>query len=182
MPPRLRIRREVTKSDAGAREVVLNKIGVWAASGLLDRAKLLGASHPNHYLLPADCSKHTKAIDPVHGLCGYDVTRSQVSWASAWEKLRDAAGFPDIRFHDLRHTFITQAVEGGVPIEVIMAQVGHISVEMTRYYTHLGTRARERVATASEMANVGLLESFEVHSLPFQLAPAPEPTVFADVQ
>jgi hypothetical protein len=44
-----------------------------------------------------------------------------------------------------------------VPIEVVMAQVGHISAEMTRYYTHLGTRARERAAAAVEHRNTNLL-------------------------
>jgi hypothetical protein len=71
--------------------------------------------------------------------------------------MRIAAGLPTLRFHDLRHSFITHAVEEGVPIEVVMAQEGHISAEMTRYYTHLGTRARERAATAAEHRNAGLL-------------------------
>jgi hypothetical protein len=48
----------------------------------------------------------------------------------------------------LRHTHITHAIEEGVPIEVVMAQVGHLSPEMTRYYTHLGSHATHTVATA----------------------------------
>ncbi len=158
----MRIRRETTKSDAGAREVVLNEIAVWAASELLARARLLGASRPTDYLLPANCSKHTKAGDPLHARRGYDVTRPQGSWRSAWQKLRAAAGLPNLRFHDLRHSFITQAVEEGVPIEVVMAQVGHISAEMTRYYTHLGTDARERAATACRAAERISAVSFDI--------------------
>ncbi len=73
--------------------------------------------------------------------------------------MRAAAGLPNLRFHDLRHSFITDAVKGGVPIEVVMAQVGHISVEMTRYYTHLGTDARERAAAAAELRNASLLSA-----------------------
>jgi len=32
-------------------------------------------------------------------------------------------GFP---FHDLRHTFRTQGAQAGVPLEVMMAQLGHM--------------------------------------------------------
>jgi len=55
---------------------------------------------------------------------------------------------PSFRFHDLRHTHITHAVESGVPIEVIMAQVGHLSSDMTRYYTHLGNNAKHKAVAA----------------------------------
>lgn len=46
-----------------------------------------------------------------------------------------------------------------------MAQVGHLSAEMTRYYTHLGTRARERAAAASEQANLSLLTAVRDHAV-----------------
>ena len=62
--------------------------------------------------------------------------------------MKKAAGLVGFRFHDLRHTHITHAVEAGVPIEVIMAQVGHVSADMTRYYTHLGTNAKHRAVEA----------------------------------
>ena len=65
--------------------------------------------------------------------------RHQTSWSTAWENLKAAAGMKNFRFDDLRHTFITQGIEDNVPVEVMMAQVGHVSAEMTRYYTHLST-------------------------------------------
>ena len=130
------------------REPALNDLGAWAVNQLLTRARLLGATEPGHYLLPADLSKHTKHADPLKGGKGYDPTRHQSSWDSAWENLKKAAGLPDLRFHDLRHTHITHAVESGVPIEVVMAQVGHLSAEMTRHYTHLGSKATHSAVAA----------------------------------
>jgi hypothetical protein len=62
---------------------------------------------------------------------------------------------PGLRFHDLRHTHITHAVEEGVPIEVVMAQVGHVSAEMTRYYTHLGGNARHAAVAAIQEEGSG---------------------------
>ena len=126
----------------------MNDLGLWAVSQLLERAKLLGAEDPDHYLLPADLSKHTKRSDPLRGGSGFDPTRHQTSWQSAWESLKKAAGLSGLRFHDLRHTHITHSVEAGVLVEVIMAQVGHLSAEMTRYYTHLGSGAKHAAVVA----------------------------------
>ncbi len=89
---------------------------------------------------------------------------SRASWASAWESLKKAAGLPGFRFHDLRHTHITHAVESGVPIEVIMAQVGHLSAEMTRYYTHLGTNAKHAAVAAVQQMGSAALEVLQIQS------------------
>ncbi len=32
-----------------------------------------------------------------------------LKWDTAWRGLRDAAGLPGLRFHDLRHTVMTEA-------------------------------------------------------------------------
>jgi integrase len=37
------------------------------------------------------------------------------SWRSAWRSLRKAAGLPQVRFHDGRHTALTRLAERGVP-------------------------------------------------------------------
>jgi integrase len=44
---------------------------------------------------------------------------------------------PDATAHSLRHTFVTRAIEGGVPPHVVQAIVGHASATMTERYTHL---------------------------------------------
>jgi hypothetical protein len=61
----------------GARFVELNQTALGAVIKLYRRAELLGASDPEHYLLPADLSKHTKSFDPLAGGRGYDVTQHQ---------------------------------------------------------------------------------------------------------
>jgi integrase len=60
---RIRIARESTKSNKGARWVELNQPVLAAAARLYDRAFLLGATKPEHFLLPADLSRHTKHGD-----------------------------------------------------------------------------------------------------------------------
>lgn len=44
-------------------------------------------------------------------------------------------------FHSLRHTFVTRAIEAGVPSDVVRELVGHSTLIMTEHYTHLGDEA-----------------------------------------
>ena len=43
-----------------------------------------------------------------------------------------------IRFHDLRHTFATMALENGMNVKVLSDMIGHISAETTlNIYSHV---------------------------------------------
>ena len=75
---------------------------------------------------------------------GYDPTQHQVYWDTAWHSLTKAAGLEGLRFHDLRHTFITHMVELGVPLGVIQTFVGHLSARMVRHYTHISSGAARK--------------------------------------
>ena len=41
-----------------------------------------------------------------------------------------------LRFYNLRHQFVTELSENGVPDNVIRELAGHIDPEMTRHYSH----------------------------------------------
>jgi integrase len=138
---RIRIPRKATKTKAGARIVELNSAALAAVSRLYRRAELLGATSPDHFLLPADLSKHTKSSDPLRGGRGFDVTQHQQGWRTAWRNLCEAADLKGVRFHDLRHSFVTVMAERGVPLPVVQSMVGHMSAAMTRHYTHISTNA-----------------------------------------
>ena len=61
------------------------------------------------------------------------------------------AQLPDIRFHDLRHTYATLALQAGVHPRVVSERLGHSTVAMTLdTYSHvipvLEEEAAERVA------------------------------------
>ncbi|HZR32052.1 MAG TPA: site-specific integrase [Terriglobales bacterium] len=137
---RVRVTRKSTKTNAGARWVELNQAATAAVVLLYRRAELLGAAEPEHFLLPADLSRHTKASDPLRGHHGFDPTRHQISWDTAWRRVRRAAGLPNLRFHSLRHTFITSMAEIGTPLQVTQAIVGHMSDAITKHYTHISDK------------------------------------------
>ena len=141
---RLRIARADAKTDASARFIELNADATEAASRLLFRASKLKppATEPNHYLLPKSLSRITHG--KLKGGRGYDPMQYQRYWDSAWSSLTKAAGLKGIRFHDLRHTFITQMVERGIPLGVVQGMVGHMSARMLAHYTHIGSGAARR--------------------------------------
>lgn len=52
-----------------------------------------------------------------------------------YKDLRKAAGLPDIRFHDLRHTAISLMLNNDVPVIIVSRRVGHArpSITLDRY-------------------------------------------------
>ena len=140
------IRRVTTKTDAGCRVIPLNDAASWALARLLERAPLLGAAEPEHYLFPAKIWRRKE--NQVKNGIGYNPTAPVRSWANAWGKLTKAAGLPGLRFHDLRHHSITRMAEAGVPEQTLMSIAGHVSREMLEHYSHIRMKAkREAVAT-----------------------------------
>jgi len=68
------------------------------------------------------------------------------AWRSAWRSLRSAAGLPQVRFHDGRHTALTRLCEAGQPDWVIQAQMGHVSPAMMKTYSHIRRKALDEAA------------------------------------
>ena len=73
-----------SKTDAGMRQIPLNDAAMWAFARLLERANALGSSEPEHFLFPRCLSRETKAANRG---TGYDPTRPQKTWRSAWRSL-----------------------------------------------------------------------------------------------
>ena len=53
------------------------------------------------------------------------------------------AGLPEIRLHDLRHSFASQLVMAGVPLVAVQQYLGHSDLAMTMRYAHLSPAARQ---------------------------------------
>jgi len=58
------------------------------------------------------------------------------SMDSAFSATCKGAGFTDVHFHDLRHTFASRLVQGGVPLYEVMTMLGHKSLAMVVRYAH----------------------------------------------
>ena len=54
-----------------------------------------------------------------------------------WHEIRRWAALPDVRLHDLRHSFASVAINDGVPLVMIGRLLGHALPETTARYAHL---------------------------------------------
>ncbi len=54
-----------------------------------------------------------------------------------WRRVRAQAGLSDVRIHDLRHTYASNAVSSGMPIQMVGRLLGHTQLQTTMRYAHL---------------------------------------------
>jgi len=67
-----------------------------------------------------------------------------------WNSIRNAAGIPDVRIHDLRHSFASDALMAGVPLAIVGEMLGHRNPSTTQRYAHLADSVvREALVTAT---------------------------------
>ena len=101
-----------------------------------DAVELLKQEHTKHpdnpYMFPS----------PITGEMYYPD-----SIVNLHKKILKDAGLPHIRFHDLRHTFATLALQNGVDVKTVSSMLGHYDAGFTlRTYTH-ATRQMQQKAT-----------------------------------
>jgi integrase len=125
-----------SKNETSHRVIPLNASALQAITRMVERADLLGHTEPDHYLWPA-CQWGR-----------YDPTQPMLKWDTAWRALRDAAGLPRFRFHDLRHTVITELAELGVADHVLESISGHLSRRMLEHYSHIRIDAKRQALDA----------------------------------
>lgn len=80
---------------------------------------------------------------------GKDGKRRPYNFNKVWLDIKRTAGFPDFRFHDLRHEAVSRFVEGGLSDQEVSAISGHKSMQMLKRYTHL--RAEDLVAKLDKL-------------------------------
>lgn len=117
---------------------------VWAMTGLVTRAREMGAWSPAHYLFPFQSSR--THYDPNRAM-------SESGLNKPWDALRADAGMPGKRLYDLRHTGITRMAEAGVPLPVAMSFAGHMTDEMQRRYTSICMSSQRQWGAAVWGAN-----------------------------
>jgi integrase len=64
-----------------------------------------------------------------------------------WNRIRNAAGIPDVRLHDLRHSFASVLVNRDYPLYDVQKLLGHANPKTTQRYAHL---QREKLARTAE--------------------------------
>ena len=72
----------------------------------------------------------------------------------AWARLRARAGLEDVRIHDCRHSFASQALASGERLPMIGALLGHCKVTTTARYAHL-ERDTEKASAVKVARSIG---------------------------
>jgi integrase len=74
-----------------------------------------------------------------------------VSIFYSWDTARKEAGLPELRIHDLRHSFASFLVNAGRSLYEVQELLGHADIRTTSRYAHL---SRERLREAVEVVRV----------------------------
>ena len=121
-----------TKTDAGIRKIVMPP----SVKALLERKRTEAI---NEWVFP----HYMNPNEPLHPDSAYN----KLKWILKRIEL------PLIRFHDLRHTFATQAMQGGVDAKTLAGILGHTDASFTLdTYTHVtGDMQRNAASVVSNM-------------------------------
>lgn len=142
----LRVQRGVTRVD-----------GAFIVGDPKSEAGRRTVAVPPHLVpvLKTHLSKHTGA-DP--GALLFPAARSRGEGAErhmqpsslykVWYPAREAAGRPDLRFHDLRHTGATLAAATGATLAELMARLGHSTPQAAMRYQHAAADRDRAIADA----------------------------------
>ena len=133
---------ELADSKTGARKVYLNS----EARRIIERQ-------------PRTESEH---VFPSPGDPAFPVSRS----TRLWFTLRRRAGIEDVRLHDLRHNFASQAVLNGMPLPTVARLLGHRKVSMTLRYAHVSDREVEAAAERIGRAMLDISDGAEQSGRP----------------
>lgn len=72
---------------------------------------------------------------------------------NSWDTARRRAGMPELRIHDLRHSFASFLINNGRSLYEVQKILGHSSAKMTERYAHL---AHDTLLAASNAATLAL--------------------------
>jgi integrase len=121
------------KTEAGKGRIVPMNVDVLPAfeQHAAWYVKTFGELRPEWYVFPFG---RRGRLDPTHPV---------TTFKTAWKTVRRQTGITG-RWHDTRHTVITQLGEVGASSATIMATVGHVSRKMMERYQHAKLDAQHR--------------------------------------
>lgn len=100
--------------------------------------------------LPPIAVEVLKAIPPApdnpYVVTGHGAEGHLINLRKPWHRVREYAALPDVRLHDLRHSFASIAAGEGINLHIIGQLLGHTQPATTARYAHLAARPTRAAA------------------------------------
>jgi integrase len=140
-----------SKTAAGERVIPLTSEAYEVFVKLRARAELFGPVSPEHFIFARfrSVSRFEGNAAVERKILNFDPSTPIGSWKKAWRKLTERAGLKGLRFHDCRHTTITDLLTNpNVSIQTTKAIAGHVSARMVDRYSHIHLEAKRTAVDA----------------------------------
>jgi integrase len=137
------IRFKPAKTKAGRRDItmpddVVEALRAYRREQLELRMQLGRGKLPDDALLFTDINSEPRSLSAV---------------SRAWSTFAERIGMPDVTFHALRHSHVSQLIDAGVDIVTISKRLGHAKPDITlRIYAHLFQKDDGKAAAAINAA------------------------------
>lgn len=92
-----------------------------------------------------------------------------------WTRLRNKAGLPHLRIHDLRHSFASFLVNSGRTLYEVQQILGHSQSIVTERYAHLSTKTLQDASNSASVIIQGAMQPRlvkQVEALPMEIEAA----------
>lgn len=99
-----------------------------------------------------------------HLFPGRDRSKCMTSYSETWRGIRRRAKLPDVRIHDLRHTFASWWLQNGGSELILQRALGHASLKQTQRYAHASLLALQQAS--SVLNNVTLRDTLSINYRP----------------
>jgi integrase len=91
-----------------------------------------------------------------------------------WRRIKRSAGLPGLRLHDLRHSFASFLVNGGVSLYVVQQLLGHLNYRTTQRYAHVLPEALTKAVASLDAHLLGELRGLPDPQAQWSLQPQVE--------
>ncbi len=99
--------------------------------------------------------------------------RPYQSIMKVWTRLRNKAGLPHLRIHDLRHSFASFLVNSGRTLYEVQQILGHSQSIVTERYAHLSTKTLQDASNSASVIIRGAMQArVEATAVPVLAPPA----------
>jgi site-specific recombinase XerD len=111
----------------------------------------------------------TKGFD--HLFINHQTGKPYTTVMKVWTRLREKAGLPHLRLHDLRHSFASFLVNSGRTLYEVQQILGHSQSVVTERYSHLSTKTLQSAANCASVMIQGAMQSKGATQLPMGAVP-----------